>query len=465
VRTTNGQSDSPTAAVAGAGLAGLTAAHRLAQAGWKVTVFESTGAIGGRVQTLRSGGYQVDLGASAFSGAYQPYMALVNELGLEYEPVSPYIAITRAGRPHVLCMDHMLRDGIRTRLLSTRAKLRVARLGLDVAKAKARGLLDYSDMRKAAPLDTETARSYALRALTAEIDQYLCEPIVRTMLIADTDKVSKVELFSGVANIFASSLYAIRGGQGRLSEALADRLDIRLNTPVEQVAPAGDAVEVAHRDDEGRLTTGRYDAAVVAVPLPVAARICPHHTELLSPLAQSLGYTHCLKVAIGTTVTPNTPAFLVQFPSSEDADIALLFLDHNKCADRAPAGHALIDACWETDASRRMIDAPDQAIVQRTLQTILSIYPELADKIDFTHVTRWKHALPHTAVGAYRKIGDFNAALDPSSPIQFASDYMSAAGQNTAVVLGNRAAQNLRRRAATRTAAPGPNRISRRGGD
>jgi len=162
----------PSAAVVGAGLAGLTAAHRLVQAGWTVTVFEATDAVGGRVQTFRSQGYQVDIGASAFSAAYRPYVELVDELGLAYRPVSPYVAIPRDGRAHVLHMERMLTSGARTRLLSPSAKLRVARLGLDVARAKLRGQLDYSDMRKAAPLDTETARAYALRRLTPEIDQY-----------------------------------------------------------------------------------------------------------------------------------------------------------------------------------------------------------------------------------------------------------------------------------------------------
>ena len=439
-----------TAAVAGAGLSGLAAAHRLRQAGWEVTVFEAGESVGGRVQTHRADGYSVDLGASAFSGAYEPYIELVEELELTYRPVSPYIAIPRDGREQLLCMDRMVRDGLRTPLLSSSAKLRLLRLGLDVALAKARGRLDYSDMRKAAPLDTETARDYALRKLSPEIDQYLCEPIVRTMLIADTDVVSKVELFSGVANVMATRIYTILGGQGLVPERLAEGLDVRLKAPVERIAFEGQGVEVTHGNAENGSTTERYDAAVVTVPLPVAVEVCPDHQALLSPLAESLGYTRCLKVAIGFSETPNTPAFLVQFPSSEDADIALLFLDHNKSADRAPAGHGLIDACWETDASTRMFDADDEAIVEHTLRTILRLYPELDGRVDFTHVTRWSRALPHTAVGAYRKIGELNAALDPSSPIQFAADYLSAAGQNTCVSLGNRAAENLVASARTR---------------
>jgi hypothetical protein len=33
---------------------------------------------------------------------------------------------------------------------------------------------------------------------------------------------------------------------------------------------------------------------------------------------------------------------------------------------------------------------------------------ELRGKVEFTHVSRWAQALPHTRIGAYRKIGEFN---------------------------------------------------------
>ena len=58
--------------------------------------------------------------------------------------------------------------------------------------------------------------------------------------------------------------------------------------------------------------------------------------------------------------------------------------------------------------------------------------PELEDQILFGQVTRWHRELPITAVGAYR-LGDFIAAMDVDSSIQFAGDYMSAADQNGAI--------------------------------
>jgi oxygen-dependent protoporphyrinogen oxidase len=426
------------AAIVGAGLSGLTAGHRLQQAGWDVDVFEAANSVGGRVQTVRRDGYAMDTGASALGSTYHSYIALARELGVELRSAAPYIGIRRAGTTHLLDMDHMVRSGVMTPLLSLGAKLRVSRLAVDVAMAKARGRLDYADMRKAAPLDTESARAYAHRALSPEIDSYLCEPIVRTMLIADTDKVSKVELLSGIGNIFTAKILAVAGGQGRMPEALAERLKVHLQTPVTQVRRAQNGVHVTHSG-----VTSDYDACVVTCPLPEATAICPDDRQVLEPLNHNLGYTQCVSVAVGTTRPPDCPAFLLMFPSIEDADIALIFLDHNKALDRAPAGHGLLSCLWETGGSDRKIDASDEAVVERTLKTVFDVFPELRGYVDFTHVTRWRRALPFTRIGAYKDIGRLNSALDPRSPVQYAADFMSAAGQNTAVEFGNRAARNV----------------------
>jgi len=425
-------------AIVGAGLSGLTAGYRLQKAGWEVDVFESTNSPGGRVQTVRSDGYSIDTGASALGSTYHSYIELADELGVELRLTAPHIGIRRAGTTHLLDMDHMVRSGLKTPLLSLGAKLRVPRLVVDVALAKARGRLDYADMRKAAPLDTESARAYAHRTLSPEIDSYLCEPIVRTMLIADTDKVSKVELLSGIGNIFTAKILAVAGGQGRMPEALAERLNVHLQTPVTEVRRTGNGVSVAHSGG-----TSEYDACVVTCPLPEATAICRDDRAILGQLNHSLGYTQCVSVAIGTTRRPDCPAFLVMFPSVEDPDIALMFLDHNKAPDRAPAGHGLLTCLWETGASERMIDAPDEALVEHTLATVFDVCPELRGTVAFTHVTRWRRALPFTCIGAYQDIGGFNAALDPTAPVQYAADFMSAAGQNTAVEFGNRAARKL----------------------
>jgi oxygen-dependent protoporphyrinogen oxidase len=94
-------------------------------------------------------------------------------------------------------------------------------------------------------------------------------------------------------------------------------------------------------------------------------------------------------------------------------------------------------------ASADWFDRSDELIVERSLATVFKLFPELRGTVDFTYVRRWPLALPHTRPGVYRAIGDFTAGLDRGARTQFAGDYLSQCGQNTAVAWGNRAAANL----------------------
>jgi len=441
----NDRNAAPCAAVVGAGLAGLSGAYRLQQAGWRVSVFESSEVPGGRVQTVSRDGYLIDTGASALADTYRAYLMLVNELGLgsEVAATAPAVAIYRDGRLHELRLDRLIRTGLRTRVLSWSAKLRLSRLAWDIAIARWRGQLDYADMSRAASLDTESAADYARRALGREVDDYLASPIVRTMLIADAHKVSKVELLSGVANIFSSRMLALRGGQARLPQLLAQRIPPRFGHTVQKVQEDDSGVNVQYRDSRGTQQRDRFDACLVACQLPEALQICIDHQVPLQRLCTGLRYTQCITVAVGLRRQPRSAAFLVHMPQCEDAEIALLFLEHNKVADRVPAGCGLISCHWETAAATEMMGRTDNEIVGRSLDTVLRVFPELRGNVAFGYVTRWRRALPLTAVGAYRLICSFNAAVNPRSRVQFAGDYMSAAGQNTAVELGSKAARRL----------------------
>lgn len=432
------------AAVIGAGLSGLTAAYRLQERGWQVTIYEASGLVGGRVQTVERDGYRIDTGASAIADSYKSYIKLAGELGLgaEIVPASPCIGIFRDGHLHELNLDRPLSLPV-TGLLSPGAKLKFLRLAWDTAMARFRGQLDYADMCRAAPLDTESAGTYARRVLGKELTDYFVSPLVRLLLIADPDKISKVELFSGVGNIISAGISALRGGQGRLPRLLAERLAPKLNHPVDRVTEMADGVDVAFRDSDGVERAERFDACIVCCPLPDAARICADKSHLFAPLRDGLAYTQCITVALAFHRAPRARAFLVQMPTCEDADIALMFLDHNKAQDRAPSGRGLVDCHWETGAAEHWMDRSDDEIIAHSLESVYRVFPELTGQLAFGHVTKWRRALPQTAVGAYRLIGNFNAALDPKSRVQFASDYMSAAGQNTAVELGTRAAGTI----------------------
>ncbi|MBT8342999.1 MAG: hypothetical protein HKP58_19135, partial [Desulfatitalea sp.] len=291
--------------------------------------------------------------------------------------------------------------------------------------------------------DTESARDYVLRTVNAEINDYLCEPMVRTMLLANSNKASKVEFFSALANGFGNRFLYLNGGLNRFARDLAQHLDIRLQSPATRVADHGDHVAVTWQTQGLDPETQKATACVVSCPLPVANRICEGYAAILQPLNEKLDYTQSIAVGIGSTVVPDARAFLVQLSSRESKEIAVLVLEHNKASNLAPEGHGMITALWETDAATRYLAKDDATIIAKTLETVFKVFPEIKGYVDVTHVTRWPLALPFTQVGAYRAIDAFNARINPASRVQFAADFMSAAGQNTAVEFGTRAARTI----------------------
>ncbi|EHB59181.1 amine oxidase [Mycolicibacterium rhodesiae JS60] len=435
----------PSAVVIGSGLSGLAAAYHLQRDGWNTIILESEPVPGGRVQTLRAQGYVVDLGATAVGAGYDAYLGLARQLGLEMVVSPPWIGVARDGTVHELRVDQLLRSGVSTQLLSAASKLRMTRLAFGVAIAKLRGRLDYTDLSKAAPIDTETAYTYAIRTLGAEAAEYAVAPLTRTMVIVDPQRTSKVELFSGVANALGGEWQSPAGGAASIVDALVQQLDVRLGCPARCVTETPQGVLVEYAEPEGHRAELVVDACVVACPLPAAVAICPERRDVLEPLHAALPYTKTICVAVGTTRQPPCRAFMVMLPPAESREIALFFQDHHKDPARVLAGHGLFSLYFELAAAEALFDAPDEAVIEIAVDTLLRLWPELRDTIDFTHVHRWAQALPHPKVGTYQRIAEFNAALDPTDRIQFAADYMSEAGQNTAVVVGNRAARNLQR--------------------
>src|ERR1700688_489475 len=69
--------------VVGAGMAGLTAARSLAEAGLKVLVAEAQDRIGGRIWTRHVGDEAIELGAEFIHGRSPELWALIDEAGLE----------------------------------------------------------------------------------------------------------------------------------------------------------------------------------------------------------------------------------------------------------------------------------------------------------------------------------------------------------------------------------------------
>lgn len=79
------------AVVVGAGLAGMTAAYRLAQAGYRVRVLEAGPVLGGRTASWDENGMQVESGVHKFLGIYRALPALLREVGVDHETILNWV--------------------------------------------------------------------------------------------------------------------------------------------------------------------------------------------------------------------------------------------------------------------------------------------------------------------------------------------------------------------------------------
>ena len=70
-------------AVVGAGLAGLSAALRLKEAGLKVELFERSRLLGGRATSFEIDGIEVDNGQHVFLACCTEFIAFAREVGME----------------------------------------------------------------------------------------------------------------------------------------------------------------------------------------------------------------------------------------------------------------------------------------------------------------------------------------------------------------------------------------------
>ena len=104
-------------AIVGSGLAGMTAAFRLQQAGIDSVVFESKAHVGGRSNTVHKDGYIIDTAASAIGESYDAYLALLDDLGLRkyLKPASNVFGVVRDNTIHELNTDALFLSALKTR--------------------------------------------------------------------------------------------------------------------------------------------------------------------------------------------------------------------------------------------------------------------------------------------------------------------------------------------------------------
>ena len=271
----------------GGGLAGITAAIALGQAGADVTLLEAKPRLGGATMSFSRDGLVVDTGQHVFLRCCTAYRGLLDRLGMAaHAPLQPRFDVTvltpdrraRLRRSRLPAPLHMLRALLGYRLLSypERTRLSLAALAfrrLDPADP-ATDELRLGDWLQAHGQDDRARRAlwdlFSVSSLNVPGDDAslaLAAVVVQTGLLGD----------SGAADIGVPAL-----SLGELHGAAAARLlgklgaTVRLNTKVAAIERQGpNEYLVRLTRSTGEAEDILADAVVLAVPHEAAARLIP----------------------------------------------------------------------------------------------------------------------------------------------------------------------------------------------
>jgi monoamine oxidase len=252
--------------VIGAGMAGLTAARALAEAGRSVTVLEASSRIGGRILTIRQGSEVVELGAEFIHGKPPELWSLIEEAGLEtYELDGPNLSFEE-GKLQAETEEKSAEDD-RTHILDRLA----SRTGPDISFA------EYLAQQQIPDDQRESAIGYVEGFNAA--DHRIIGVASLGMQQAAEDAID------------GDRIFRLRAGYDRLPQFLAEKViaaggRILLNTLVERIEWSNGHVRI-EASCAGEPAVYEAGQAVIALPLGVLQQHAIEFVPVPNPVYES----------------------------------------------------------------------------------------------------------------------------------------------------------------------------------
>jgi oxygen-dependent protoporphyrinogen oxidase len=198
------------------------------------------------------------------------------------------------------------------------------------------------------------------------------------------------------------------------------------------------------RDGVVRVDDRPFDAVVLAVPAPVAAR-------LLGPAAPAgLGKVDTTDVVIATLqiaasslpVAPDVNGILVQ-PGTDSVMTACSFGTNKWPQWRSSADVAVVRVSAGRHGDRRAMDLDDERLTDRLVSDLGRAVGRPVEP-DGVRVSRWPGAFPFYRVGHLALVGEVEAQLATASPlVALAGSSYRGAGIPACITSGREAARRL----------------------
>ncbi len=379
--------------VIGAGLAGLSAALTLQDAGAEVTLLDSSDRAGGRVASDLIDGFILDRGFQLLNLNYPEVkrLGIESELDFKLAPRSVRISF----------------DADYVNLGDPRSHFFSAFSSKSGSLASKLAFLKYLASK---PLQHENVEAHLMRCGTRDLYQKVLKPFLQGVFLADPARVSAVV----GREIIGSFIFGRSGipadGVSALPVALAKRVkNMQLNTRVEEI-----------RNNTVVTNNGEFLAKkiILATDLTTAGQLLG--SDQVTPLLSSITWYHA------TAKSPTEKAQLV-LDSQHRGPVVNSIVISNLSARYAPKGQSLISSTTISHAS--------ESEVRRHLALVWG-----TSTGDWRFLAKYEihSALPLFTPGAERV-----KSLSVNENVYRAGDYLTAPSQNGALLAGRLAAEEL----------------------
>lgn len=425
--------------VIGAGLAGLTAAYRLRQAGRAVLLIDSAKQAGGVIRSERTNGFLIEFGPNTVQPTGE-IMSLLEDLGMK-EILLADLRLPRYIRWQGRLHEAPLSPGafLKTSLLSRRARLRLLAEPLIP-----RGLNG-----------AESIFDFARRRLGLEAAERLVAPFVSGVWAGDPRMLSAESALTKLSRLEHQDGSLLRGilrlrrerkrsetrpvPRGLLSfprglQTLVDRLSgelgagLRLGESVSRMEP--------ERNLEGKIewnvTLGagerlRTRSVVLACPANAAASLVRPFAVKTADALSAIPYVPVAVLHLGfprNKVDHGLVGFGYLTSPAERANVLGSVWTSSLFTDRAPADQVLFTVFVGGATRPDLVDCPDEDLLQASISDLAGTVG-VTGSPSFSRITRYARAIPQYTHGHRQRIEAISEAeRQYAGSLRFAGNYM-----------------------------------------
>lgn len=426
-------------AVIGAGIAGLTCALKLQQAGVEVRVFEKEERVGGRMSTRVREGLAFDLGANFLIRSYSTICQLATRLGVGLQTLSPVRhTVLRAGA--IFPMNFTGPADLRhLGGLHWQEQLRLAWMAF---KARFRAHpLDFFDLSDVPERYLhEDAHSYATRKVGRDFADYVVDGFNSCMMFSRARDMSAAT-FAALFGMMSGSNrdFTVQRAEGQMQaipSAMAAQLSVYTDTPVQALTPQPSGWRIS-----SQLGAMQFDKVVLASTSGPARQFFHEPGPQLDLLRQTR-YAATINVAFRVPYGVLGDHHCYYVPYLENPVVAEFTNEALKGIQCQ--GDSLVNVGLHEGAARALLNCTDEQIFQAVRQQLLSLHSGLAavaSQVRPHDLQRWPEAIPKYSSDHVQRVRDFLAKGQGERGLYLCGDYLNAPWTEGASRSGQRVAE------------------------